>query len=116
MIDLPAFDSGQYEGYEFRMSDGSAALSIRVAEQEPLTIHFSHVRWHEFTALPNCSADQIKSAYFKLVDLDSTYWRSAFIGADTSARKAYSELRHFRIFLEETGCYELLVEAAWIGA
>jgi hypothetical protein len=116
VIELPAFDSGQYEGCEFRISDGSAALSIRVAEQEPFTIYFSHVRWCEFTALPNCSADQIRSAYFKLVDLGSTDWRSAFSSADTSARKPYASLRHFRIFLEETGCYELLAESAWIGA
>ena len=116
MIDLPAFDTGEYEGCEFRMLDGGATLSLSIAERVPFIISFSRVRWHEFTALPNCTPDQIRTAYFKLVDLGSTGRLEAFLAADTEANKAYSSLRHFRIFLDETGCHEFLAESAWASA
>ncbi len=116
MIDLPAFDTGQYEGSDFSMSGGDASLTLHIAEQASFTICFSRVRWHEFTALPNCSADQVRSAYFALVDLGSTQRLSSFLASDSSSRKAYGSLRHFRILLDETGCHEILAESARVGA
>jgi hypothetical protein len=116
MVELPAFDTGQYEGSDFSMSGGDASLTIHIAEQESFTIYFSRVRWHEFAALPNCSADQIRNAYFALVDLGLTQRLSSFLASDSSSRKAYGSLRHFRIFLDETGCHEILAESARIGA
>lgn len=116
VIDLPAFDTGQYEGSDFSMSGGDASLTLRIAEQESFTIYFSRVRWHEFTALPNCNPDQIRSAYFALVDLGSTQRLSLFLASDVLSKSANYSLRHFRIFLDETGCHELLAESASVGS
>ncbi len=116
MIDFPAFDTGQYEGSEFSMSGWDAVLTVHIAEQASFTICFSRVRWHEFTALPNCSADQIRNAYFKLVDLGSTQRLKSFLASDSSSRKAYGSLSHYRVFLDETGCHEILAESARVGA
>jgi hypothetical protein len=66
--------------------------------------------------LPNCSADQVRSAYFTLVDLGSTQRLSSFLASDSSFSKAHGSLRHFRIFLYETGCHEILAESARVGA
>jgi hypothetical protein len=66
---LPKFDTGQYEGCEFSMSGGDAKLTIRFAEQPPFEINFYRTRWHQFTALPNCDAEVIKNAYFRLVEI-----------------------------------------------
>ncbi len=110
VYDLPAFDTGQYEGCEFHMQGGDASLHIRVAEMGILSISFSRVRWHQFTALPNCTAELVEGAYFRLVEVASRSV-SAFALADTSSRKAYSELHHYRIFLDETGCHEVFAEA-----
>jgi hypothetical protein len=66
---LPSFDTGLYEGFEFLMSQGDATLTFRVTERPPIAVKFERVRWHEFVGVYNCSAEQINSAYFKLVEV-----------------------------------------------
>lgn len=110
VYDLPPFDTGQYEGCEFRMHAGGASLLIHVAELGTLTIFFRRVRWHQFAALPNCTHEVIQSAYFRLVEVSSPQLAD-FINADKSPNRAYSELHHYRIFLDETGCHELFAES-----
>jgi phosphoribosylformylglycinamidine (FGAM) synthase-like enzyme len=61
--------------------------------------------------LPNCSAEQVKTAYFKLVRLDESKRLTEYIAADRSPRKAYRELHHFRVFLDEHGCHEIFAES-----
>jgi len=108
--ELPPFDTGEYEGCEFRMREGEASLHIRIAELGTLTLEFSRVRWHQFTALPNCTAEMVHAAYFRLVEVASPELQ-AFIAADSASAKAYSELHHYRIFLDETGCHEVFAES-----
>jgi hypothetical protein len=69
IVELPKLDIGQYEGCEFVMSGGDAKLTLRFSELPDFGMSFGRVRWHQFTALPNCSADMIKTAYFRLVEL-----------------------------------------------
>lgn len=110
VYDLPEFDTGQYEGFEFVMDEGDASLRIRVAELGAITITFCRVRWHQFTAAPNCTAELVEGAYFRLVNVASPALQ-AFLAADSSTLKAYSGLHHFRIFLDESGCHELFAES-----
>ncbi len=108
--ELPPFDSGQYEGSEFLIRGGGASLKIHVAELGTLSLEFSKDRWHQFTALPNCTAEMVQTAYFRVVEVASPELRS-FIAADSTAAKAYSELHHYRIFLDETGCHEVFAQS-----
>ena len=108
--DLPSFDTGQYEGCEFRMQKGDASLSIRVSELGTIELTFHRVRWHQFVALPNCTPEMVSSAYFRLVEIRSSEL-TAFVAADRASSKAYSELHHYRIFLDETGCHELFAQS-----
>ena len=110
VYELPPFDTGQYEEAEFRMASGGGVLEVHVADLGTFKISFHRVRWHQFTALPNCTAELIEGAYFRLVEVSSPALR-AFIDADTSSRRAYSELHHYRIFLDETGCHEVFAES-----
>jgi len=109
---LPEFDTGQYEGCDFSSSAGNAKLTIRVSELAPFELYFGRVRWHQFTALPNCDAEMVRSAYFRLVRVVGSRALLSFVEADRASRKAYKELNHFRIFLDESGCYELFAESA----
>lgn len=111
VYDFPPFDTGLFEAAEFLMSGGNAQLIIKVAEHPEIIVQFKRVRWHEFTALYNCSAEQVKSAYFKLVRLDDSERLTAHMAADRAAAKAYKELHHFRVFLDEHGCHELFAES-----
>jgi hypothetical protein len=93
------------------MSGGNAQLLIKVAEQSNIVLKFQRVRWHELTAVYNCSTDQIQSAYFKLMRLDDSERLAKYVMADGAASKAYTRLHHFRIFLDEHGCHELFAQA-----
>lgn len=115
VAELPKFDTGQYEDCEFSLSGGNANLMIRFAELPPFEINFYRVRWHQFTALPNCDAELIKSAYFRLVKVIESRALSSFTEGDRAPKKAYKQLHHYRIFLDETGCHELFAEAASAG-
>ena len=112
IIELPEFDTGRYEGCEFVMSGGDARLTVLLSELPAFRIGFSRVRWHQFTALPNCTAEMVKGAYFRLVELRRSNALAAFIEGDTASKKAYRELHHYRIFLDETGCHEFFAQSA----
>ena len=111
VYDFPPFDTGLFAATEFLMSGGNARLLIRVEEHSDIILQFKRVRWHEFTALYNCSTEQVNSAYFKLVRLDESERLMKYITADRAAAKAYKELHHFRVFLDEHGCHELFAES-----
>jgi hypothetical protein len=113
IIELPKFDTGLYEDCEFVMAGGDAKLTLRFSELPPFGIGFSRARWHQFTALPNCSVEMIESAYFQLVELKLSNALAAFLEGDKAVRKAYRELHHYRIFLDETGCHELFAQSAY---
>ena len=116
MIELPEFDTGQYEGCDFLMSGGNATLTLHISELPQFVIHFSRVRWHEFTALYNCSPEQMKDSYFRLHEIVASERLRGFLVDDSASLKAYKELHHYRIFLGETGCHEVFAESARVGA
>jgi hypothetical protein len=108
---LPSFDTGLYEGFEFLMSQGNATLTICVTERPPIAVKFERVRWHEFVALYNCSAEQVSSAYFKLVEVVDSTRLIEYVQNDQAGSRAYQELHHYRIFLDESGCHELFAQS-----
>lgn len=116
VAELPKFDTGQYEGHEFVMSGGDARLTIQFTELPPFEINFYRARWHQFIALPNCDAEIVRSAYFRLVEVIESRALSSFFESDYAPReRAYKELHHYRIFLDETGCHEIFAESASAG-
>ncbi|WP_156935695.1 hypothetical protein [Alkanindiges illinoisensis] len=115
MIKLPIFDTGQYNGCELLMKNGEAKLIIKFLELADFSITFSKVRWHQFTALPNCTTVQINSSYFRLTNFENSPELKIFLASDKSPLKAYKELHHYCIFLDETGCHEFFAESACIA-
>jgi len=112
IYDFPPFDTGQFEDAAFFMANGDAELVVSVAQHDDVVLRFKRVRWHEFTALYNCTAEQVKSAYFKLVELKGSDSVANYVAKDQAGVKAYRELHHFRVFLDEHGCHELFAESA----
>jgi hypothetical protein len=110
VLTLPRFDSGQYEGSEFLMAGGGAVLTILLAELPAVRITFQGVRWHEFTAVYNCTSEQVQ-AYFQVVEVAPSAGLAAYIASDKASARAYRDLRHYRIFLDETGCHELYAQS-----
>lgn len=112
VLELPPFDTGQYERCEFNMAGGDATLKIILVESPAFAIAFRRVRWHRYTQLHNCPASWVQQAYFRLVEIPPQEALAQYVLADTSAVKPYGELHHYRIFLDETGCHEVFSEAA----
>jgi hypothetical protein len=110
-LELPSFDTGQYVGCEFLMSGGDASLTIQIAELPSIEIRFYRARWHQFTALYNCSLEMIRDAYFKLIEMIGSENLSSYLDNDRAPMKAYKELHHYRILLDETGCHEIFAES-----
>jgi hypothetical protein len=112
IFELPEFDTGQYEGCELHMVGGSAALVFHVAELTDFEIRFTNVRWQRYTQLYSCESSWIAQAYFRLIEVSPLELLASFLKSDRSTQRAYKELHHFRIFLDETGCYEFFAETA----
>jgi hypothetical protein len=115
MIELPPFDTGQYEGSRFVMDRGDAWLTVRLAELPSATIVFRCVKWHQFTALHSCSPESITAAYFRLVEISPSPRVEGILHAERSVPVGYRELHHYMIFLDETGCHEVVSEAAMLA-
>jgi len=109
--ELPSFDTGQFESAELLCARGGATLSIRVAEIKPILFRFGRVRWHQFTAVTNCTPEMVRDAYFRLVELQDSPTLASFLAADRANAKAYSSLHHYCIFLDEEGCYEFFAQS-----
>ncbi len=93
------------------MSGGDARLKILLAELPPVEFKFHRVRWHEFTALYRCSVEMISSAYFKLVEIIESQSLELYLDNDQASSRAYKELHHYRIFLDEIGCHDIFAES-----
>jgi len=115
IIELPDFETGHYEGCEFNMAKGDALLVLHLSDLPDFRIQFRNVRWHRYTQLYSCDVSMIKDAYFRVIEVSSTELLESFLESDRSdpSQRAYKELHHFRIFLDETGCHEVLAESAF---
>jgi hypothetical protein len=115
IAEFPSFDTGQFEGAEFHMSEGDAHLVAHMAGADDVVVTFRRIRWHEFTALYNCSSEQVQGAYFRLAEVVLSPTLASYIAADKASAKAYKELHHFRVFLDEHGCHEVYSQSADIS-
>jgi hypothetical protein len=115
VAEFPPFDTGQFDGAEFHMSGGDAQLVAHVAGADDVVVTFKRIRWHEFTALYNCSPEQVQGAYFKLAEVDPSPTLLSYVAADKASAKAYKELHRFRVFLDEHGCHEVYSQSADIS-
>ena len=93
------------------MTGGDAVLTIHVSGIPSIKLHFARVRWHQFTALYNCTPEQINGAYFAVAETLHSRSLAAYIANDKAGAKAYRELHHYRVFLDETGCHELYAQS-----
>jgi hypothetical protein len=114
IIELPEFDTGQYEGREFLMKAGNATLTLQLSELAPVIIQFQRVRWHQFISQYLCGPEWPKASYFKLIEIAPSEKLAEFVAKDP--RPPYKELRHYRIFLDGTGGHEVFAESCCLSS
>lgn len=110
VLELPEFDTGLYEGCNFSQNGANAVLQININEVGDQFVNFEKVRSFKFTALPNCTTQMI-TAYFKVVDCGSTNDLTKFVASNSFDKLMDRSLKHYMIFLDETGCYEVFAHA-----
>jgi hypothetical protein len=110
LYEFPSFDTGAFSSASFSMDGGDARLSVLIEGLDEIVLSFTRARWHQYTANYNCSDEQIRSAYFKLVELEASEVARHYVAADKASQKAYTGLRHFRVFLDGHGCHELFAQ------
>lgn len=115
MIELPEFDTGQYESHEFHMNEADAYLLLKITDLPDFKIQFLRVRWHQYTQLSNCDPAWIKEAYFRLVEVSPNERLRQYVADDRATIRPYGELFHYRIFLDESGCHEVFAEDAFVA-
>jgi hypothetical protein len=89
------FELGQLTlAYDYETEDGS----YRWEE-----VSFSGVAAFAFTGAAYCSEDQV-AAYDKLEEVTDSPWRGGLRGLS-------DDVRHYRIYFDDAGCYEVLAAA-----
>lgn len=99
------FKSQEFDrGPELIQHHGDAALRLDYETESGLygwmIVQFTEVQASRFTGWRYCSPDQIR-AYDRLQEIKASEWIRATPGLPDG-------IKHFRIFFDELGCYELL--------
>ncbi|NVJ67587.1 MAG: hypothetical protein HWE16_13960 [Gammaproteobacteria bacterium] len=109
-IELGEFDTGLYSGCKFHTEGKQALLTVEVNEVGDKLIKFDEVKYHQFTALYHCDKSMIEP-YFKVVELPKSKELKQFLKRDLSGYPPKA-LKHYRIFLDESGCFDIFAESA----
>lgn len=105
---LPCMSQEFDQGPRIRQEAGDQLVIAYDFEQESGTygweeLIFTGVVAFSFTAARHCSEEQI-SAYDKLQDLAESNWIAGTVDTPPG-------LRHYRIYFDDVGCYEILATA-----
>jgi hypothetical protein len=112
--ELPVPSTSLDGAVEVRDLDAGVTISFdfwRDGKKHRGAIEFRKVRAYRFRAEIHCTAEQVEDAYDTLVEVKESSW-AAEIRADTEPRWRNTwVLRHFMIYFDSDGCYELLADA-----
>lgn len=109
-LELGDFDTGLYSEAKFHTEGKQALLTVKINEIGNKFIKFYRVKYHQFTALHHCDESMIE-AYFKVIELPKSKELKKFLNKGNSGYPS-ENLKHFRIFLDETGCFDIFAESA----
>lgn len=111
-IPIPSTDVGGAIGFEH---DGSAArLSFQFRQDgvhQVSVIEFRRVRAFRHRAEVHCSAWHIEDAYDTLVEVAPSTWARDVLADTPEHWKHEWPLRHYLIYLDSAGAYEVLADS-----
>jgi hypothetical protein len=73
-------------------------------------LHFYRVRAYRFRAEGHCTPWHIEQAYDTLVEIEQSEWVDELLAAEPSETWGHWTIRHFLIFLDGAGAYEVAAE------
>jgi hypothetical protein len=76
---------------------------------------FSKVRAYQFRAESHCTSWHVDEAYDTLVEIDGSRWIAELLGAKAVDGRGQWAMRHFLIYLDGVGAYEVAAEGVeWL--
>jgi hypothetical protein len=91
--------------YEFERGDVAFRAGIR----------FEKVRAFRFRAESHCTTWHLEGAYDTLVEISPSDWVAELLAAEPSETWGSWEIRHFLIFIDSAGAYEIAAASwAWL--
>ena len=91
------------EGPEVTLKEDRLKLTL-LGEDRVAVVEFVGVKGFQFNSFAVCSADQME-AYGKVVEILRSTWIES---VTRSSHEALGTIHHYRIFLDEVGCYDVL--------
>ena len=73
-------------------------------------LHFLRVRAYRFRAEGHCTAWHVEDAYDTLVEVEHSEWVEELLAAEPSETWGQWKMRHFLIFIDGSGAYEVIAE------
>lgn len=78
-------------------------------------LQFVKVRAFRFCAEGHCKAWHVEGAYDTLTEVSGSEWVSELLAAEPAETWGRWEIRHFMIYIDSAGCYEIAAESwSWL--
>lgn len=78
-------------------------------------LRFERVRAYRFRAEGHCTAWHVEGAYDTLAEVSDSEWVSELLAAEPSETWGRWEIRHFILYVDSAGCYEIGAQAwSWL--
>lgn len=113
LLTLPVASTALETDPEFVHPGGSAELRIEF-NRDGATIRsglrFKRVRAFRFRSEGHCTSWHVRGTYDTLVEVHPSSWVAELLGAEPSEAQGYWKIRHFLIYLDGSGAYEVAAE------
>lgn len=103
---LPCPSSHIFEGPYLRFLPGSVVLSFDIEELGERSVRFGGVVGFSFTEYNSCVDEHLR-AYDKVVEIKDS---KMLLELRANSRIQVSDVRHFRIFFDDVGCFDVLAK------
>lgn len=97
-------DSGAQVTFTFTFNAAIGSL-------ETVRLRFEKVRAYRYRGETHCTSEQIEASYDRLVEIADSPWAAEIRRDTTREWRDFWIMRHFMIFADSNGCYEVLAES-----
>jgi hypothetical protein len=113
LLTLPVASTALEADPEFIHPGGSAELRIEFARNGVIVrsgLRFNRVRAFRFRSEGHCTSWHVQGTYDTLVEVQPSPWVAELVEAEPSETWGRWKIRHFLIYLDGAGAYEVAAE------
>lgn len=113
ILTLPIASTALDDDPEFVHPGGLAELRIRFDRNGVIVrsgLRFTRVRAFRFRSEGHCTRWHVEGTYDTLVEVEQSDWVLELLAAEPSATSGHWNIRHFLIYIDGAGAYEVAAE------